>query len=84
MRPHYLQRLSDMKSQVVRAERESSLLLEAAEVLEKEAIQHSNERDSAREWSTVVDISIHPSSFKPVSWSLSRSPLYQNTQTSLF
>jgi len=48
MRPHYLQRLSDMKSQVVRAERESSLLLEAAEVLEKEAIQHSNERDSAQ------------------------------------
>ena len=45
MRPHYLQRLSDMKSQVVRAERESSLLLEAAEVLENEAIQHQQERE---------------------------------------
>jgi hypothetical protein len=45
MRPHYLQRLSDMKSQVVRAERESSMLLEAAEVLEREAIQHSQERE---------------------------------------
>ena len=29
---------------------------------------------AAREWSTVVDISIPPPSFKPVSWSLSRSP----------
>ena len=47
MRPHYLQRLSDMKAQVVRAERESSLLLEAAEVLEKEAIQHSQEKEEA-------------------------------------
>ena len=45
MRPHYLQRLSDMKAQVVRAERESSMLLEAAEVLESEAIQHSQERE---------------------------------------
>ena len=31
---------------------------------------------AAREWSTVVDISIIPPSFKPVSWSLSRSPLF--------
>jgi hypothetical protein len=45
MRPHYLQRLTDMKAQVVRAERESSLLLEAAETLEQEAIQHQQERD---------------------------------------
>ena len=39
MRPHYVQRLADMHAEVVRSERESSLLLEAAEVLEKEALQ---------------------------------------------
>lgn len=39
---------------------------------------------AAHEWSTVVDISIHPPSIKPVSLSLSRSPLIQSTQTSLF
>ena len=31
---------------------------------------------AAREWSTVVDISIIPFSFKPVSMSLSRSSLF--------
>jgi len=36
--------------------------------------KYSSER-AAREWSTVVDISIHPPSFKLVLWSLSRSPL---------
>ena len=45
MRPHYLQRLTDMKNQVVRAERESSLLLQAAETLEEEAMQHQQERE---------------------------------------
>ena len=34
--------------------------------------------------STVVDISIPPPSFKPVSLSSPRSPLSKNTQTSLF
>ena len=34
--------------------------------------------------STVVDISIPPPSFKPISLFLSRSPLLSNTQTSLF
>ena len=34
---------------------------------------------AAREWSTVVDISIPPTSFKPISLSLSRSPLYSKT-----
>ena len=39
---------------------------------------------AAREWSTVVDISIHPSSFKPVSWSLSRSPLSKTPKQIFF
>ena len=46
MRPHYLQRLQDMQAKVVRAEKESSLLLEAAEVLEREALQHHQEKES--------------------------------------
>ena len=39
---------------------------------------------AAREWSTVVNISITPPSFKPVSLPLPRSPLSKTTQTSLF
>ena len=38
---------------------------------------------AAREWSTVVDISISPPSFKPVSLYLSRSPL-SKTPTQVF
>ena len=39
---------------------------------------------AAREWSTVVDISIPPSSFKPVSLSLSRSPLSKTPKQVFF
>ena len=47
--------------------------------------KYSKRRERAsRNGSTVVDISIPPLSFKPVALSLSRSPLFKNTQTSLF
>ena len=49
-----------------------------------EMCKYSKRRSEHRKWSTVVDISITPLSFKPVSLSLSRSPLSKNTQTSLF
>ena len=39
---------------------------------------------AAREWSTVVDISIPPPSFKPVSLSLSRSPLSKTPKQVFF
>ena len=39
---------------------------------------------AAREWSTVVSISIHPPSFKPVSLSLSRSPLSKTPKQVFF
>ena len=39
---------------------------------------------AAREWSTVVDISIHPPSFKPVSLSFSRSPLSKTPKQVFF
>ena len=44
---------------------------------QKQWVSKSSE-GAAREWSTVVvvDISIPPPSFKPVSWCLSRSPLF--------
>ena len=38
-------------------------------------------RSERREWSTVVYISIHPPSFKPVSLSLSRFPLSKTPKT---
>ena len=44
---------------------------------EKRDGKYSKRRERAsRNGSTVVDISIHPPSFKPVSWFLSRSPLF--------
>ena len=48
MRPHYVQKLADMHSEVVRAERETNMLLEAAEVLEKEAVSHAEEKSTLR------------------------------------
>jgi hypothetical protein len=40
VKPHFLQRLSDIHSELVRSEKESAMLLDAAEVLEKEATAH--------------------------------------------
>ena len=48
-----------------------------------DAGKYSSER-AAREWSTVVDISITPPSFKPVSLSLSRSPLSKTPKQVFF
>jgi len=53
-----------------------------AEVIKIEG-KYSSER-AAREWSTVVDISISPLSFKPVSLSLSRSPLSKTPKQVFF
>ena len=39
---------------------------------------------AAREWSTVVKICIPPPSFKPVSFSLSRSPLFKTHKQVFF
>jgi len=45
--------------------------------------KYSSER-AAREWSTVVDISIHPPSFKLVSLSSPRSPLSKTPKHVIF
>lgn len=45
MRPHYVRRLADMQDEVVRAERETAQLLQAAEMLEKEAEAHSEQKE---------------------------------------
>jgi len=45
MRPHYKRRLADMQDEVVRAERETAQLLQAAEMLEKEAEAHSEQKE---------------------------------------
>ena len=45
MRPKYLTRLSEMHAEVVRTEQESGLLLEAAEVLEREVAEHASEKE---------------------------------------
>lgn len=44
MRPHYVHRLADMQTEVARAERETALLLEAAETMEQEAQLHTEEK----------------------------------------
>ena len=46
-------------------------------------VSNSSER-AAREWSTVVDISIKPPSFKPVSLSSPRSPLSKTPKQVIF
>ena len=48
MRPFYVEKLAKMHSEVVRAERETNMLLEAAEVLEKEAVAHADEKRNLR------------------------------------
>ena len=45
MRPKYLAALTEMHSEVVRTEEESRLLLEAAEVLEREVAEHAAEKE---------------------------------------
>jgi len=49
MRPHYVRRLADMQDEVVRAERETAQLLQAAEMLEKEAEAHSEQKELVAE-----------------------------------
>ena len=58
-------------------ELELYILAKSIQITTKTSGKYSKRRSEHLEWSTVVDISIHPSLlFKPVSLSLSRSPLF--------
>jgi len=45
MRPHYKRRIAEMQDEVVRSERETAQLLQAAEMLEKEAEAHAEQKE---------------------------------------
>ena len=94
----HIGRLAAMKWAVKKAEIDAMRALQHAAAVAIERIwrgvtgrgeaeerrKYSKRRSAHREWSTVVDISILPPSFKTVSLSLSRSPLSKTTPTSLF
>ena len=59
------------------------LEIESHQIEDADGGAYSSER-AAREWSTVVDISIKPPSFKPVSLSSPRSPLSKTPKQVFF
>ena len=94
----HIGRLAAMKWAVKKAEIDAMRALQHAAAVAIERIwrgvtgrgeaeerrKYSKRRSAHREWSTVVDISIRPSSFKPVLLPLSRSPLSKTPKQVFF